>query len=59
MPTPLETRTDCVPALSAEPMTIENLSHVLTRTLPQDGMDRMTSKQIEEVLSVPALTAHI
>ncbi len=35
------------------------LVDIVTRTLPEGGMDRMTSKQVEELLAVPALTAHL
>lgn len=38
---------------------IGDLADVMTRTLPEDGMDRMTSEQVEELLAVPALTAHL
>lgn len=38
---------------------IGDLADVMTRTLPEGGMDRMTSKQVEELLAVPALTAHL
>ncbi|MFC5253421.1 hypothetical protein [Streptomyces nigrescens] len=36
-----------------------DLAQIMTRTLPEAGMDRMTSARVEEVLAVPALTAHI
>lgn len=36
-----------------------NLASVMTQTLPEAGMDRMTQHQIEEVLAVSALTAHL
>jgi hypothetical protein len=38
---------------------VHDLAQVMTRTLPEAGMDRMTSERIEEVLAVPALTAHL
>jgi hypothetical protein len=38
---------------------ISELADVMTRTLPEDGMDRMTDEHVEEILAVPALTAHI
>lgn len=34
------------------------LADVMTRTLPQVGMDRMTHPQVEETLACSALTAH-
>jgi hypothetical protein len=51
---------------TAEPVKVESrytevrdLAQIMSRTLPEAGMDRMTSQRIEEVLAVPALTAHI
>lgn len=38
---------------------IHGLVQVLSRTLPEAGMDRMTSQRIEKILAIPALTAHI
>jgi hypothetical protein len=35
------------------------LVDIMTRTLPEGGMDRMTSRRIEELLAVAALTAHL
>ncbi|MBB5159651.1 hypothetical protein [Saccharopolyspora phatthalungensis] len=59
MSAPAKTQTGGVSAVPAEPMTIDALAGVVSRTLQQDGMDRMTNKQVEEILSVPALTGHI
>jgi hypothetical protein len=39
--------------------TVHDLAQIMVRTLPEAGMDRMTDQRVEEVLSVPALTAHI
>lgn len=39
--------------------TVHDLTQIMVRTLPEAGMDRMTDQRVEEVLSVPALTAHI
>lgn len=44
---------------AARPIDIGALVDIMTRTLPEGGMDRMTSRQIEELLAVPALTAHL
>lgn len=44
---------------SAVRMKIDALRDIMTRTLPEGGMDRMTSKRVEELLAVPALTAHL
>lgn len=38
---------------------VHDLTQIMVRTLPEAGMDRMTDQRVEEVLSVPALTAHI
>ncbi|MFD5896668.1 MULTISPECIES: hypothetical protein [unclassified Streptomyces] len=38
---------------------VHNLAQIMSRTLPEAGMDCMTSQRVEEVLAVPALTAHI
>lgn len=46
-------------AAPAEPPTTSHLTEVMTRTLPQGGIDRMTEERIEEILAVPALTAHL
>lgn len=46
-------------ATGAQALEVQTLSEVMSRTLPDVGMDRMTAEQIEEVLAVPALTAHI
>jgi len=35
------------------------LAEIVTRTLPESGIDRMTDQGIEEVIAIPALTAHI
>lgn len=45
---------------TTEPTTsdLSELAAVMTRTLPQAGMDRMTLPQVEETLSCSALTAH-
>ncbi|MEJ4404090.1 hypothetical protein [Streptomyces chumphonensis] len=45
----------------AEPTssTVQDLAELISRTLPESGMDRMTRQRVEEVLAVPALTAHI
>ncbi|WP_197285688.1 hypothetical protein [Nocardiopsis sp. NRRL B-16309] len=37
---------------------LAELTAIMTRTLPQLGMDRMTAPQVEETLSCSALTAH-
>ncbi|MEV6823111.1 hypothetical protein AB0M72_30625 [Nocardiopsis dassonvillei] len=37
---------------------LTELAAVMTRTLPQAGMDRMTLPQVEETLACSALTAH-
>ncbi|GAA4912100.1 hypothetical protein [Streptomonospora salina] len=51
------------PAATATPeepsTTASDLTAVMTRTLPQGGIDRMTDERIEEILAVPALTAHL
>ncbi|MDT0304327.1 hypothetical protein [Streptomonospora wellingtoniae] len=46
-------------AKPAAPSTMSQLTEVMTRTLPQGGIDRMTDERIEEILAVPALTAHL
>ncbi|MFB8084849.1 hypothetical protein [Streptomyces sp. NPDC055992] len=46
-------------AAATEPFHIRSLAEVMSRTLPQAGLDRMTSEKVEEVLAVTALTAHI
>ncbi|GHC83867.1 hypothetical protein GCM10007079_25340 [Nocardiopsis terrae] len=40
------------------PFTTTDLSRIMTLTLPELGMDRMTVPQVEETLSCSALTAH-
>ncbi|MBV9025445.1 MAG: hypothetical protein JO362_17015 [Streptomycetaceae bacterium] len=35
------------------------LRDIVARTLPESGIDRMTDQRIEEVIAIPALTAHI
>ena len=40
-------------------VTAGELAEVMSRTLPEAGMDRMTDRRIEEALAVPALTAHL
>jgi hypothetical protein len=35
-----------------------DLSRIMTLTLPQVGMDRMTLPRVEETLACSALTAH-
>lgn len=42
-----------------EVMSIDALAAIIARTLPDAGMDRMTSERIEEMIATPALTAHI
>lgn len=37
---------------------LTELAAVMTRTLPQIGMDRMTVPQVEETLACSAITAH-
>ncbi|MEU3229766.1 hypothetical protein [Nocardiopsis alba] len=37
---------------------ITELSRIMTLTLPQIGMDRMTVPRVEETLACSALTAH-
>lgn len=46
-------------AVGAEAIEVRTLSEIMSRTLPDIGMDRMTTEKIEELLAVPALTAHI
>ncbi|MGC4947436.1 hypothetical protein ACLQ2N_14735 [Streptomyces sp. DT224] len=55
---PQQARTEAATA-AAERFDIQSLAEVLARTLPQAGLDRMTSEKVEEVLAVTALTAHI
>ncbi|MFR9723863.1 hypothetical protein ACL02R_10925 [Streptomyces sp. MS19] len=45
--------------MAAEQFEVRALAEVMSRTLPQAGMDRMTAEKVEEVLAVTALTAHI
>ncbi|MFB7630431.1 hypothetical protein ACFC0M_05705 [Streptomyces sp. NPDC056149] len=45
--------------VQADRTEVHDLAQIMTRTLPEAGMDRMTSARVEEVLAVPALTAHI
>lgn len=40
------------------PLNLSDLSRIMTLTLPQVGMDRMTLPQVEETLACSALTAH-
>lgn len=35
------------------------LAAVMTRTLPEAGVDRMTDPRMEETLAAPALCAHL
>lgn len=37
---------------------LTELADVMTRTLPQVGMDRMTQPEVEETLACSAITAH-
>lgn len=39
-------------------LTTADLSRIMTLTLPQVGMDRMTAPRVEETLACSALTAH-
>ncbi|MFD6096628.1 hypothetical protein ACOQFV_02370 [Nocardiopsis changdeensis] len=39
-------------------LTTADLGRIMTLTLPQVGMDRMTMPRVEETLSCSALTAH-
>ncbi|MFC8532750.1 hypothetical protein ACFUJY_02135 [Streptomyces sp. NPDC057249] len=55
---PQQARTEAATA-AAERFDIRPLTEVMARTLPQAGLDRMTSEQVEEVMAVTALTAHI
>jgi hypothetical protein len=45
--------------IESEHADVHDLAQIMSRTLPEAGMDRMTSQRVEEVLAVPALTAHI
>lgn len=45
--------------VTAERVEIGELADIITRTLPEGGMDRMTDKRVEELLAAPALTAHL
>lgn len=45
--------------VTAERVQIGDLADIMSRTLPECGMDRMTGKQVEELLAVSALTAHL
>lgn len=47
------------PLVAEQTPAIGELVAVLTGTLPERGMDRMTSERIEEFMSITALTAHI
>ena len=40
------------------PLNTSDLSRIMTLTLPQVGMDRMTAPRVEETLACSALTAH-
>lgn len=40
------------------PLSLSDLRRIMTLTLPQVGMDRMTLPQVEETLACSALTAH-
>lgn len=40
------------------PLATADLSRIMTLTLPQVGMDRMTAPRVEETLACSALTAH-
>ncbi|WP_185992895.1 hypothetical protein [Streptomyces sp. 130] len=55
---PQQARTEAATA-AAECFDIRSLTEVMARTLPQAGLDRMTSEKVEEVMAVAALTAHI
>lgn len=44
---------------ASDKTTTEQLAHIMVRTLPEGGLDRITPERVEEMLSVPALTAHI
>lgn len=44
---------------AADRVSIGDLADIMTRTLPDGGLDRMTSERVEELLAVPALTAHL
>lgn len=55
---PQPTTAEAVKVESEHP-DVHDLARIMSRTLPEVGMDRMTSQRVEEVLAVPALTAHI
>lgn len=40
------------------PLNLSDLGRIMTLTLPQVGMDRMTPPRVEETLACSALTAH-
>ncbi|MDS1271820.1 hypothetical protein RIF23_16120 [Lipingzhangella sp. LS1_29] len=44
---------------SAPSATTAQMTEIITRALPEGGIDRMTDERIEEILAVPALTAHL
>ncbi|QBI53984.1 hypothetical protein [Streptomonospora litoralis] len=47
------------PTTTTAPAPATELAGIITRTLPEGGIDRMTDERIEEILAVPALTAHL
>ncbi len=59
MSTPLDVRTETTTETPLKRLEVRDLANIMTRTLPEDGMDRMTSQHVEEILAVPALTAHL
>jgi hypothetical protein len=52
----VETPAEALPLVFAPQ---RDLATALVTTLPERGLDRMTSKKIESVLCTSALTAHI
>jgi hypothetical protein len=57
--TPTDVHAGSAVDVAAEPVVISELASVMTHTLSDGGMDRMTDRRVEELLAVPALTAHI
>ncbi|MGH8907659.1 MAG: hypothetical protein ACRD0K_14330 [Egibacteraceae bacterium] len=55
----LDVHTEDLRDAPAERMEIRELASIVTKVLPEDGLDRMTTRRLEEFMTPVALTAHL
>lgn len=55
----LDSDTKDLTQVSVERMAIHELASIVTKTLTDSGLDRMTSRRLEEFMTPVALTAHL